>query len=158
MAILLPCTNVSIEIRSNVDGHIEFLHGKNKVTSSGRNVIRDLLSNLGYPPTMMALGFSDYPVADSDEALYGEYYSRAIDRRITQESKIRYQMFLDTDEANSASYVKEIGLFCGGTALTTGARVGSNIGTLFARVLVSPFIKDDSKQLTITWEVPISSV
>jgi hypothetical protein len=161
-ALIIPWANVEIEIETR-SGLRSFIRAKNRILKGGRDVVRDLLGNVGYPPKVIGLGSSDVEVADGDESLLSEFYSREIDRRIVTASKIRYQTFVDYDEANGtgSNWIREVGLFAGGSELLTGGRgsvATSATGVLFARALVSPIEKDDTKRFTISWEVPISAV
>jgi hypothetical protein len=163
--IELPYLNVELEVEHR-DGGREVVKARNRVSSGGRNVVRDLLANIGYPPSIIALGTSERAVSDGDSALWGEVYSREVDTRILQESRLRVQTFVDFDQANGggSQTIKEVGLFAGGAECLTGGRLDvdgsvlSSRGTLFARAVVSPITKDNTVRITITWVVSISSV
>lgn len=125
---------------------------RNRIVQTGRNVIRDLIGGVGYPPNYFAVGTGSTDADDSQTALINEVFRNLVTRKYTSNDLITFQFFLDNDEA-VGSTLQEVGLFAGAHIMT--APLG---GVMVARAVMAPFVKTDEVALTITWEIPISYV
>lgn len=143
--------NLTVEI---FDAHslrrINVIKSRNKVPLVGRNAHRDMLGGTGFEPTHIALGTNTAAPADSDTVIIaGEVFRKAIDRRIGSASKMTFQLFLTTAEAN-------------GTVLADARLLNSAIllnGDLYARALLVPTIdKSSSLSATFTWDYSYTSL
>ena len=151
--IHLPYGNVHVLVeRDGEPPWEETVH--NKVTASGRNILRDILLGIGGIPQWIALGTTNTAVLDTDVALGNEYYRAAVTRRLSTSGKATLKLHLTTAEANGST-IQEIGCFVYASYTTAGSPLGG--GQLFARALVTPIEKTSSVQVTFTWEFPITS-
>lgn len=126
----------------------------NKVTRTGRQIVRDLLANTGPAPSALAVGTDPTPAEDSDLSLGQEVFRSLFTRRVPSESSIIYELYLTDQEANGET-LSEAGLI----ALPQWSHSGliPQGGFLFARVTHTPIEKDSSVSVTYVWEIPISS-
>lgn len=137
---------------------------KNHVVLSGRNIIRDMILNIGPAPTHMAFGSGTADTKDSDRRLGSEQYRAEFTRRYAAGSKAIFKNFLAAAEpSNQPFQIAEIGIFSVSNyvalAVAGGFQSGSAVqGLLYARALITEFEKNDSTQVTFTWELPITSV
>lgn len=221
--------NVLVEVRRAGSG--ELLHEervKNRVTGAGRDVMRNLILNVGGAPGYLAIGTGGTTTADDMVALEAEIFRAAITRRIAGTSRAIFKIFLASTDANqrftglawtrsgttatitrnghglangavvniedssdtaalpnnaslvsgvttntynvpavnigatsgtctewSGKSLQEIGLFVG-TNFSLGAQPLLG-GTLFARATFTPIVKDSTIELTVTWEMVVTS-
>ena len=144
--------NLLVEVEH--DGRLvreEVVH--NKVTSAGRNVLRDLMLGIGAHPNWIAVGTTSTAAADTDVALGAEYFRAAVTRRVSSTGKAVFKLHLTTSDANGST-IREVGLFAY-TSYSGSSPLGG--GQLFARAVVAPIVKDNTIQVTFTWEFPITS-
>ncbi len=147
--------NVGIEIRRH-GRLIETRRSKNLVVVTGRNIVRDLIMNVGPAPNCIAVGKGQSATTPGMTALENEFFRNYFTRKIASASNARFQLLLAESEANSSpDSLGEAGIFVGpvfnGAALTAG-------GILFARTHFTPIVKDNTISLTFTWDVTIKSV
>lgn len=163
--------NVTVDIHSldEVDGRLDWVHETvrtaNLVVAKGREVLRNLLSNYGSAPSVMALGTASTSPHDGDVALEVEVFRNAVTRVILDPAVIKFQMHVDTDQANGYT-IAELGLFAAAPmgahedqpGTVDAAALVAGTQQLFARaVLPDPIAKTASVSFTITWEIPIES-
>lgn len=126
---------------------------RNKVPLSGRNVLRDLLGRAipgfgaGFAPTHFAVGTDSTVTTDGQTALGVEVFREQVTTRQAFSSKVTYQAFLGTNDANGNT-LAEIGLFDTPVAFQ---------GNLFARAVFTAIPKTVSIQVVFTWEITITS-
>lgn len=127
---------------------------KNKVTTSGRNIVRDLLgrgipgSGTGFAPTHLALGTGTATVFDSDVKLGTEVFRNILTSRKAFSSRVDLQLFLLTSEANGNT-LSEAALF--DSPVTDG-------GNMLARAkFATVIVKTSSVQVVFTWTITIAS-
>lgn len=152
--IHLPYGNVHILVQDERENVLREETVHNKVTASGRNILRDIMLGVGGIPQWIALGTTNTAVSDTDVALGNEYYRAGVTRRLSTTGKATYKLHVTTGEANGQT-IQEIGIFVYANYTVSGSPLGG--GQLFARALVTPIVKDSSTQVTFTWEFPISS-
>lgn len=142
---------------------------RNRVTASGRNVVRDLLAGRGKPPRYIALGTGTASVTDLDTDLGSESFRRQVDRILASGDEVLYDLFVSETEAIGdlggnpipVTYY-EIGLFSG-TAWETGTKDDDETrnpfggGVLVARARLAPCTKDEETTLSIVWELRVLS-
>ena len=150
----LSCDNVHVLVQDADENVLREETVHNKVTASGRNILRDIMLGVGGIPQWIALGTTNTTVSDTDVALGNEYYRAQITRRISNTGKATYKLHLTTAEANGQT-IQEIGLFVYANYTTSGSPLGG--GQMFARALITPIEKTSSIQVTFTWEFPITS-
>lgn len=150
--IITISDNVTIVGRRKSGEEVYRFSTRNRIVQTGRNVIRDLLGGVGYPPNYFAVGIDGTAVDDTQTALLNECFRNLVTRKYTSNSLITFQFYLDTDEAIGYT-LQEVGMFAGAHVMT--APLG---GIMVARAVMAPFYKSGDVALTITWEVPISYV
>lgn len=125
---------------------------RNLVTTSGLNIIRELLlrgvkgTATGYAPTNIALGDSSAAVTAGDTTLGSENYRDNITVRSSSNKVATFQLFLDADVGNGLDF-SEAGLFD-----------SPQDGLMFSRVTFTEINKTSSIQMAITWDINISAV
>lgn len=126
----------------------------NRVTSVGRAALGDMLLNIGVAPGFVAVGTGTKAAEDADTGLQIEVYRAALSRRYRFTGLVRLKLFLSVSDANG-NLLTEAGLFVGTSYNTSGSP--SLGGQCFARATFAPYFKDGTTQLTITWDLPITS-
>lgn len=152
--------NVLVEVHDAATGKLlRSERKKNRVTATGRDVVRDLLCGVDHPPGFIAFGASSSAPADTDIRLETEFFRNALTRIIPSASKVTYQLFVLETQANGYT-IREIGLFRGAKRYYTTDIGGTPLygGTLVARSVVTDIEKTSLVTVTISWEVPIQSV
>lgn len=138
---LTPKYNVIIEVFDKGGKLLQkkFLH--NLVTTSGRNLIRDLLAgDITGGLKTFALGTDSTPVDASDTGLGDLKHSGDISERIKEDGKLTLKYFLPTKEGNGITF-NEAGLFG-----------GDNGDHMYARVLIPEGLnKNEGISVVFTW-------
>jgi hypothetical protein len=113
----------------------------NKITDAGFNsIIRDLLAGSGFAPTHIAVGTNGATPTAADTTLGNEVFRNTITLRIPADKRLKFQLFLDTGDANGNT-LREAGIFNAGTT-----------GDMLSHVLIEPEIpKDATVTATLTW-------
>jgi len=151
--IITISDNVTI-VGHNVSGEEVYRFStRNRIVQTGRNIIRDLIGGVGYPPNYFAVGIDGTAADDTQTALLNECFRNLVTRKYTSNSLITFQYYLDTDEAVGYT-LQEVGLFAGACSMVPPPAGG----VLVARAVMAPFYKSGDVALTITWEIPISYV
>src|SRR5690348_3299154 len=136
-----PSVNVWIEVHDARTGALlDRQRGHNLVTTSGRNLLRDLLQGAAAagPITTFALGTDSTPAQNSDTALRAQVLSDAITLLTPSDGQLLAQYYLNPSTLNGTT-IAEAGL------LTAAS-------TLYARyVLDTPIAKDSSKAVVFSW-------
>jgi hypothetical protein len=130
----------------------EFIH--NKIPGPGRNIVRDLILNIGAAPGFIAVGTGGTDPKDTDTQLEAEVFRAPITRRISLSSKVTFRLFLSTADANGST-LREVGLFARSTYTKESIPLGG--GTLFNRAVYAPITKDNTIQVTYTIDINITS-
>lgn len=151
--------NVHIEVEDALTGKLlreELVH--NKVVVGGRNILRDLLLNIGPPPNFMAVGSGGTAPQDDNVQLEAEIFRAQPTRKLSYQSRAAFKLFLKTVDANGpgpgAQPLREVGLFARANYTDSGALGG---GLLFSRAVFSQIDKDSTVQVTFTWDYSIGS-
>ena len=132
--------------------HEQTVH--NRVTLNGRIVLGDLLLNIGPAPGFIAVGTGTKAAEDNDDALQVEVFRAAVTRRYRFTGLARFKLYVSADDANGFT-LTEAGLFAGTSYSTAGVpQLG---GLCFARATFSSVVKDNTTQLTLTWDFPLTS-
>lgn len=115
--------------------------GHNRVPTSGRNLLRDLLNGDALSGlTEFGIGDDDTATTNNDTALGNELLREALTDTSKSTLKLTAQYFLSSTLLNGET-LREAGLF-------------TDEGTLFARyVLDTPIAKTSSIAVTFTWEI-----
>jgi len=93
--------NIGIEVRRADTGELlseEWV--KNRVTGSGRDIMRNLLLNVGPAPNYIAVGTGGTPAADDNVQLEAEVLRSSPTRKILGTSRAIYKLFLSSADAN----------------------------------------------------------
>lgn len=138
--------NVEITVRDARGRFVRRQRIANKVTATGRNLVRDILGGLPWAPTHMAVGTSTTAAADSDTALLAETYRDVITRRIRASQQITFQLFIPTGSGNGNTLAEAALIYVQGSS-----------STLFARATYTPIVKTAAVSVTITWYITITS-
>ena len=146
--ILVP--NLEIEIRdAKTDKILDIIRTRNLIVKSGRNRIRDMLGwpqlgSVGYTPDYIQLGTNSTVVADSQTALFAPAFSKQITRKIPYDSKILYQLYVESTEANGYG-LREAGL----NAFSTSGMI--------ARATYNLINKTSSISIVYNWNITLAS-
>lgn len=130
--------------------------GKNKVVTTGIQLMRDLLGGTGFRPSHIGLGTGSTAVTDGDTSIETEEFRGTITRRDDLAAGIEFQLFLGLNDGNGFTYT-EAGL------LQTGTQNGDSgdAALLIARVVAptdfTQVAKSVSVELTITWTINITA-
>lgn len=117
---------------------------RNRVVLRGRNLIRNLMTGSGTPPSHMAIGFGVGAVLDSDTQLNQEAVPRhAFTDTILTSSSVTYRAFWAGSQGNGGT-IREAGIFNNGATETDD---------MLARVVIPAFTKDNTITLTIDWVI-----
>lgn len=145
-------TNVEITVIDVESGNVvQTIKKHNIVTTSGKNLVRDLLgmvagiTGLNY----IAVGTDNTAVTISDTALGTEVFRDTFTDKIYTSGNVNFRYYLDSSSANGNTLV-EAGLF--GDDATGSA----DSGTLFAHVAHTAIVKTSSVAVTYSWDVTIS--
>jgi len=152
--------NVLIEMHSADTGELlSSQRVNNRVTATGRDIVRDLLADSDHPPNFMAIGTGGTAVNDADVMLESEIFRNAFTRTVISASKVMYTVYVLNTQANGYTW-RELGLFRGAKRYYTVEPGGTPLygGTLFARAAIASIQKTEEITATITWEIPIMSV
>lgn len=126
---------------------------KNLVVTAGRNILRDLLLNVGNAPNTMAVGKGETVTSASMTSLEDEQFRAIFTRKTSSNAKATFQLLLGTGDANvSPQTLGEVGIFSGAAYNSTTATIG---GTMFARTTFTPIAKDNTMTITYTWEITV---
>ena len=126
---------------------------KNLVVTEGRNVVRDLILNVGPAPSTIALGTGSSPTTAGMSVLGTEVFRKLFTRKIASSGKATYQLLVATTEANGNS-ISEAAIFAGFGY--NNQTIGSG-GQMLCRTTFAPIVKDNTIQITFTWDVTITS-
>ena len=145
-------------VRTDRSGQvIERQQVKNRIVSSGRNLVAEMFSGqfVGPPPspvTHMAVGTGATAPADGDTGLQAQRGSRKAitGSQMTQFSdagvnrvRVSLQTVFDFNEANDPAIpLTEAGIFTAATG-----------GVMYNRVVFEPVTKTDAFKLTLLWDV-----
>lgn len=138
---LTPAVNVTVRITDAVTGRLRTVQrGHNLVTTSGRNLLRDLLHGDAITGlTEFALGTGNTAVSNNDTTLAAEVHRAALTRLVKDTLKLTAQYFLASTALNGTT-IREAGLF-------------TDENTLYARyVLDEEIAKTSGIAVTFTWE------
>jgi hypothetical protein len=150
---IIPRFNFTAEIRDATTGQIiQIQQYHNMVTTSGTNLIRDLLYWDATLNETRPSGLSTFALGTGSEATTGnelllgnEQYRDLYVERIKTSGGLILKYFLPSTAGNEKTYT-EAGLFGNSTSTTL------NSGTLYARVLLTnPLTKDSGVAVTFTW-------
>lgn len=142
--------NLEIDVIDEGGNLIRQIRTRNMIVKSGRNYLRDLL---GYPdlegstgavPNYIQLGTSNTAPSDSQTALIAPVFSKIITRRMPEESKITFQLFVALTEANGYD-LQEAGL------LTFSS------SQMWARAIYTSIHKTSSVSIIYNWRISIAS-
>jgi hypothetical protein len=152
--------NVLVEVHDASSGKLlRSEQKKNRVVAAGRDVVRDLLCGVDYPPGHIAFGSGSTAAADTDVQLELEFFRNAFTRIIPSQSKVTYQLYMLPTQANGYT-IREIGLFRGPKLYYSTDAAGLGVygaRTLVARAVITDIAKDSNVTVTISWELPIQS-
>ncbi len=148
--------NVLMEVHRATTGDlIHSERSKNLVVTDGRNIIRDLMLNVGNAPNTMAVGKGASITTASMTRLEDEQFRAIFTRKTATNAKATFQLLLGTGDANvSPQTLGEVGIFSGASYNSTTATIG---GLMFARTTFTPIAKDNTMTITYTWEVTVGS-
>ena len=139
--------NVRLELTDKHGTILKTRETKNLVVAVGRDLVIEMLGGTVHAePTHLALGTSSVTQTDSDTSLGAEQGRYIITRRRSFTSRIQYQLFLDTTQGNGYTYT-EAGLF----------NVRAGVSKLFARTTFEGVVKDSSTNLTVSWDITLTS-
>lgn len=139
--------NVTITSRDTKGRFLARRLVKNLVVAAGRDLVVEMLGGTANAhPTHIAVGTGATAVTDLDTVLVTEIYRDLITRRRPFASRLQFQLFMDTTQGNGYSYT-EAGIF----------NVRNAVSVLFARVVFAAVPKDSSSNLTISWDVFLTS-
>ena len=116
---------------------------KNLITDSGLNATRDLIGQYALQPTAIGFGTGGGDAESDDVDLEAEVFRVEITRRSRPRlGAVRMQALLLEDDANGNT-LREAGLF---NSTTLGS------GDMYARFTYDDIPKDNTTQVTATWE------
>ena len=144
-------TNVTMDVYKH--GSLWYVEKKhNLVVTTGLNIVRDLLLNIGSPPNALAVGKGGTATHSGMETLESEVFRQAFTRKTSAVARVTYQYFLGTADGNvtAPDTLQEAGLFAGSGFNGVTPTIG---GSLFARTTFSPIAKDNTITIVFTWEV-----
>ncbi len=146
-------SNVEFTIRDVRSGLERCVRSRNLVTTSGLQLIRDLIGGTGLRPSHVGLGTDNTAPAATDTALGSEQYRAEVTRRDPSSNSIQFQLYVPTSEGNGHTY-EEAAL------LQTGLQNGSpgDPATLLARTTFSPILKTASVEITALWSITLAAV
>lgn len=138
-----PRDNLVLVVKNHETGEVSVFSAHNGVPLSGRNEMRDLIGGTGIAPTHIAIGTGSTAFSDSDTILVAEEFRKEISGRFPDNSKVKFQLFVDTTEGNGFTYQE---------AILTNSSV-KNTGDCFARALFTPQAKTSALSFTLSWTV-----
>lgn len=142
---------LEVEARNVRTGEVRRERIPNKITNGGLTVFRNLLLGTARLPRAIAAGTDDgtlLGLSATNTALGAEVVRKALNRRDAATNKARFQILLDTTEANGNT-LREAGL--------TDNPIAS-AATLIARTFHTSINKTNLIQVTYTWEIVVSEV
>lgn len=122
------------------------INKKNLVTSSGRDIVRDLLNEVTDTGlTHIAIGTDSTAVVTGDTALGVEVYRNSITKRQSSPQSLILSLYVPSTAANGST-ITEAGIFNAASA-----------GNLFARAVHAGIAKTSSIALFYTWTINVGA-
>lgn len=135
-------------------GGFELVSAANTVVDVGLNILAQLVADVPYGLTHLALGTGTTPPAQGNTQLEVEEYRAQFTRRVVAGSTCELELYIPQSEGNGFTYT-EAGL------LRIGRR-DSAVGDpadLFSRLIISPgVVKDATVELSLIWQLVFSEV